>query len=67
MTLKEYYNSLADEEKLEFKEKILRRTRRNNVTFYRWLNDVNRPSYIEQKLIARLADLKVTEMFPERK
>lgn len=66
MTLKDYYNNLSEEEKIEFRDGILKRTGRNTVTFYRWVNDVNRPSYSDQKLIARLAGAKVKEMFPEK-
>lgn len=66
MTLKDYYSGLSDEAKVEFRTKIVSLTRRNMVTFYRWLNDVNRPSYNDQKLIARNANVSVKDMFPPK-
>jgi hypothetical protein len=67
MTLKDYYYGLSDEDRADFKEKVIRRTGRNVVTFYRWLREKNRPSsYNDQKAIARIAGVPVRELFPEK-
>jgi len=66
MTLKDYYSNLSEEAKVEFRTKIVNLTRRNMVTFYRWVNDENRPSYSDQKLIARMANVSVKVMFPKK-
>jgi hypothetical protein len=66
MTLKDYYDKLPEEEKTDFRNRVLNKTKRNIVTFYRWVNDVNRPGYTDQKTIARMAGIPVKEMFPEK-
>ncbi len=64
MTLKDYYNGLSEKKKAEFRQKAIKKTGRNVVTFYRWLKDQNRPSYNDQKTIARMAKTPVKDMFP---
>jgi len=66
MKLNDFYNSLTEEAKTEFRNNVLKKTGRNIVTFYRWVNDTNRPSFNDQKLIARLANGKVKELFPNK-
>jgi hypothetical protein len=66
MTLRDYYNELSDKEKAEFRDKVIKKTGRNMTTYYRWLNDCNRPSYNDQKAIARVAGVPVRELFPEK-
>lgn len=67
MTLKDYYNTLTIKEKVVFRDKIIKRTGRHVATFYNWLNDKQRPSFNDQKTIARMAGISVREMFPPKK
>lgn len=66
MTLRDYYNGLSEEQKVDFRDKVVKETGRNTATFYRWVNDQNRPSYSDQKLIARMAGQRAKEMFPKK-
>lgn len=66
MTLKDYYNGLSDAEKAEFRQKVIKKTRRNIVTFYRWVNGQYRPGYNDQKIIGRMAKTPIKELFPPK-
>ena len=66
MTLKDYYDRLSEDEKTAFRDKVLKKTKKNIVTFYRWVNNVNRPGHSDKKTIARMAGIPVKEMFPEK-
>ncbi len=66
MTLKDYYNTLSLEQKVEFRDKVVKTTGRHVATFYYWLHDKQRPSYNDQKTIARMAGVPVKEMFPKK-
>lgn len=66
MTLKDYYTTLSKDEKVEFRDRVVKKTGRHPATFYYWLHDKQRPSYNDQKAIARMAGVPVKEMFPEK-
>lgn len=66
MTIRDYFNSLGTKEKLAFRRKVEEKTLRNVATFYRWMNMRTYPSHTEQRLISKMINRPVEELFPER-